>query len=281
MLSRQWVGTLATSALLVCCWPPVIAESQTEPRGGTQTSTTTQTDFQNLSDQRNRRDLELREAQRAIDRLTYELADIKAANESLAYYKDVHTKEAQNEVKLWSQRLNSLRSEQAVRAELEAATTGLAEKQAQLASVESKIKAALDIERPKQEFKTELSIAFSILLLSVIAGFYWIVGRHHSVRSTIFAGDAGLQFITLFALIIAIILFGLTEILQGRELSALLGGISGYILGRSAGTKDASANATSGRAGKKDGPAADEGEDGDEGEEKVEDAESVADHQQP
>ena len=37
---------------------------------------------------------------------------------------------------------------------------------------------------------------------------------------------------TLFSLVIAIILFGITEILQAKELSALLGGISGYILGR-------------------------------------------------
>jgi hypothetical protein len=47
-----------------------------------------------------------------------------------------------------------------------------------------------------------------------------------------------LQFITLFSLIIAIILFGLTDVLQGRELAALPGGISGYILGRSARARD-------------------------------------------
>jgi hypothetical protein len=32
--------------------------------------------------------------------------------------------------------------------------------------------------------------------------------------------------------VIAIILFGITGILEGKELSALLGGLSGYILGR-------------------------------------------------
>jgi hypothetical protein len=67
----------------------------------------------------------------------------------------------------------------------------------------------------------------------VIGGFYWIALRNASVGSSIFVGDSGLQFITLFSLVIAIILFGLTEVLQGRELAALLGGISGYILGRS------------------------------------------------
>ena len=49
----------------------------------------------------------------------------------------------------------------------------------------------------------------------------------------------GIQFITLFALVIAIILFGITGILEGKELSALLGGLSGYILGRSTTTKSA------------------------------------------
>ena len=65
-----------------------------------------------------------------------------------------------------------------------------------------------------------------------------VVRANPAVGSSIFAGDAGLQFITLFSLIIAIILFGLTDVLQGRELAALPGGISGYILGRSARARD-------------------------------------------
>lgn len=41
-----------------------------------------------------------------------------------------------------------------------------------------------------------------------------------------------MQFVTLFSLVIAIVLFGVLKILDGRELAALLGGLSGYILGR-------------------------------------------------
>jgi hypothetical protein len=48
----------------------------------------------------------------------------------------------------------------------------------------------------------------------------------------IFSGQAGMQFVTLFSLVIAIILFGITSILEAKELAALLGGLSGYILGR-------------------------------------------------
>ena len=50
--------------------------------------------------------------------------------------------------------------------------------------------------------------------------------------SEVFINQQGLQFITLFSLVIAIILFGVLKILQAKELSALLGAISGYVLGR-------------------------------------------------
>jgi hypothetical protein len=52
------------------------------------------------------------------------------------------------------------------------------------------------------------------------------------MRTTIFSRESGIQFITLFSLVIAIILFGILEILHDKELAALLGGLSGYILGR-------------------------------------------------
>lgn len=44
--------------------------------------------------------------------------------------------------------------------------------------------------------------------------------------------ETGLQFVTIFILIIAIILFGILNILGGSELAAILSGISGYILGK-------------------------------------------------
>jgi hypothetical protein len=64
----------------------------------------------------------------------------------------------------------------------------------------------------------------------VIAGFF-AVSFDHRVRRAIFAGQAGIQFVTMFLLVSAIILFGIMGTLEGRELSALLGGLSGYILG--------------------------------------------------
>jgi hypothetical protein len=94
------------------------------------------------------------------------------------------------------------------------------------------INALLIPESAKNEFKTTISQYFAYMVGAVIALFFGISFWDENVRRTIFRNQAGIQFITLFSLVIAIILFGITGILEAKELSALLGGISGYILGR-------------------------------------------------
>jgi hypothetical protein len=91
----------------------------------------------------------------------------------------------------------------------------------------------LQMRTPAQEFKSQLSIIFAALIAFVIIGFFVIASIDDKVRAAIFSGQSGIQFLTLFSLVIAIILFGITGILEGKELAALLGGLSGYILGRS------------------------------------------------
>jgi len=109
----------------------------------------------------------------------------------------------------------------------------LAEKQAQAAVVQDRIAKMLS---PDQAFKLWASGIFSLLIGIVIAGFFLVSWKHEAVLEAIFSGQAGLQFLTLFSLVIAIILFGIMGILESKELSALLGGLSGYILGRGTAT---------------------------------------------
>ena len=104
--------------------------------------------------------------------------------------------------------------------------------QADLEAAENTINDFLNIEKPKQSFKLYMSAVFALLVGCVIIGFFFIAWLDDGVRRNIFAGHAGIQFVTLFSLVIAIILFGIIEILEGKELAALLGGLSGYILGR-------------------------------------------------
>lgn len=101
-----------------------------------------------------------------------------------------------------------------------------------LARLESQIDELLNPELARQKFKRDMSIVFAVLIGVVIAGFFVVAWQDPNVRRTIFSGQAGIQFVALFSIVIAIILFGITGILEGKELAALLGGLSGYILGR-------------------------------------------------
>jgi hypothetical protein len=100
------------------------------------------------------------------------------------------------------------------------------------AKIDELISSLLIPESEKNTFKLIMSAIFAGMVLVVIVGFFVVALKDSTVRSAIFSNQTGIQFVTLFSLVIAIILFGITEILQAKELSALLGGISGYILGR-------------------------------------------------
>jgi hypothetical protein len=107
------------------------------------------------------------------------------------------------------------------------------EKQKRRAIIDTELARRADLEQPKQLFKLQMSGVFAALVGIVIVGFFTVAFRDEQVRREIFAGQAGIQFVTLFSLVIAIILFGIIGVLEGKELAALLGGLSGYILGRS------------------------------------------------
>ncbi|MBY6005022.1 hypothetical protein KUV62_13960 [Salipiger bermudensis] len=99
-------------------------------------------------------------------------------------------------------------------------------------TVENEINDLFIPRQAENSFKLLMSFAFALLVGLVIWKFFGITRDDEKVRRVVFSAEAGIQFVTLFSLVIAIILFGITGILEGKELSALLGGISGYILGR-------------------------------------------------
>ncbi|WP_153799398.1 hypothetical protein [Foetidibacter luteolus] len=84
----------------------------------------------------------------------------------------------------------------------------------------------------QQNFLFWASMAFVLLMGVLLLIFFFVVRRDEKVRFSIFGSDSGLQFVSLFSIVIAIIIFGLTGILEGKELSALLGSVAGYILGK-------------------------------------------------
>ncbi|MFN7675899.1 hypothetical protein [Flavobacterium sp.] len=89
------------------------------------------------------------------------------------------------------------------------------------------------VENRNQEFRKTISIYFTILIGILLVIFFLIVYlKSDNTLSKELLSGYGLQFITLFVLIIAVILFGILGILESSELSAILSGISGYILGK-------------------------------------------------
>jgi hypothetical protein len=101
-----------------------------------------------------------------------------------------------------------------------------------LKSCERTIDEALRPESEDQAFRTQMSIVFASLIGVLLIIFFLLIfmrGNKHIAKDLL--SELGLQFITLFVLIIAVILFGILDILKGSELAAILAGISGYILG--------------------------------------------------
>ena len=84
-----------------------------------------------------------------------------------------------------------------------------------------------------------MSLIFAFLVGFVIVGFFVVAFRDERVETRDFLQGPSWYSVcdTLFSLVIAIILFGIIDILEGKELAALFGGLSGYILGRSTSTE--------------------------------------------
>jgi hypothetical protein len=106
-------------------------------------------------------------------------------------------------------------------------------KQAQLVELEDRISVALSTGSRQYLYRTIVSLIFAMIVAFLVLRFFRIVEQDEEVKRSIFGGDSGIQFVTLFSIVIAVILFGILEILGANELSALLGGLSGYILGKS------------------------------------------------
>lgn len=125
--------------------------------------------------------------------------------------------------------LRNLRSDKEITDDIEEKNKVLAKDKVLLQCIQGKIS---QLTSPEQKFRTDTSWVFAGLISAVIIGFFVLAFKDEVMRRAIFSGETGIQFLTLFSVVIAIILFGIINILEGKELAALLGGLSGYILGR-------------------------------------------------
>lgn len=99
--------------------------------------------------------------------------------------------------------------------------------------VEYMINDLLEPEMRQQNFRMMVSFGFMVLIGTLLVIFFFVVYRKSGKSAYIMLlGASGLQFVTIFVLIISIIIFGILGVLGGTELAAILSGISGYVLGK-------------------------------------------------
>lgn len=207
--------------------------------------------FSDLSDARNKLNALIPNLENQIESIytrdtSIIMDDINNNNFSITYYQDAISKvknpddtslnALKNNLYYFQQRKEQLYNE------LDKSKRNLTEKQGltkridsaknALNNVEYKINQLMIPRISQQNFLFWASTAFVFLMGILLFTFYFVVRRDSAVRISIFGSDSGLQFVTLFSIVIAIILFGLTGVLEGKELSALLGSVAGYILGK-------------------------------------------------
>jgi hypothetical protein len=258
---------IVISAILVFCVCTIAVSAQTAPSTAPEATETKTTDLTTVKDFRplfgERDDLieQLRKLDQDVDDLQAKIrglrpADVlereleraKAVLEKLEQRASAPpTPEQQNSIDVQarsvvqiSENLQTMKTSKPI---LDANKADQSRKRARMRDVEQRIASLFDATRDVNQFRLYATITFGVLVFIVVGGFYLIAWNKQGVAQTIFAGELGMQFVTLFLIVIAIILFGIMGTLEGKELSALLGGLSGYILGR-AGTKRSAAPPT-------------------------------------
>jgi len=159
-----------------------------------------------------------------------ELEKLKSDLDGLLKKADRNALEEQT-VQTLQNRLKVVKTDESIKHDIDDKKSLLAKDKELLICVQEAIS---QLTSPDKNFRFSMSMFFAGLIAMVILGFFVLAGIDQAMRRAIFSGETGIQFLTLFSIVIAIILFGITSILESRELSALLGGLSGYILGRTA-----------------------------------------------
>lgn len=106
------------------------------------------------------------------------------------------------------------------------------------ANIEVNIQAGRDVPKNAVGDEKSRSLQFLIYCAFILAVFGSLFTMYMFAPSTFnrelyitFLHNNGLRYIALAAIIVAIVLFGLTEVIEGKDVTVLLSAIAGYVLG--------------------------------------------------
>lgn len=152
----------------------------------------------------------LKQLEQRIQRAKDSAADWQAARERLIAEENASNAELQAQIDANRQLIDQKVAE-------------IGETYSKIDETDAQIMQLIDVGDADGWFKIIISLSFALLVAGVIIGFFLVIGGHRSIIYEIFSNDSGIQFITIFSIVIAVILFGIIGVLEGKELAALLG----------------------------------------------------------
>lgn len=157
--------------------------------------------------------------------LQQKYTQLGAVFENTVYYTDAQ--------KLASLTVNYNNAMKLVKTDIETSKRNIQTINTDIEKITRTINNRMNLEQSQQSFRQWTSMIYAILIAIIILSFFLILFKSNSKETaTLLMGESGLQFITLFSLIISIILFGVLNILEGKELAAIISAIAGFILGK-------------------------------------------------
>lgn len=166
----------------------------------------------------------------------YDISDLVAALEESYFYFDYKntgnvTDRTRN--KIISEINNVISEATSAKNQLKTLKANINTVSSDIESCKEAMDSALKTEDRKQKFTRTVAIAgFSVIFLIIGLFFYTMLARGKAEDVARLIGFTGLQFITLFAVIICLVIFGILSMIPGSELASILSAISGFILGK-------------------------------------------------
>lgn len=154
--------------------------------------------------------------------------------DSSGSYMYVSKQELKNKIKEKEKLLLEVQQDEKIVANMRKSLTNI---EKDIYDCQLQIDSRLAPELQQQKFKSDISLMFILLIGFILLCFFIIIyKRSKEDFAKELLSEYGLQFVTIFVLIIAIVLFGTLGLIDGANLTSILSGIAGFILGKGKGT---------------------------------------------
>lgn len=140
-------------------------------------------------------------------------------------------KRAQDAVEHFERAVAASRETASIQKELDAKRGELARKRQRIIDIDYELSDRLAIEEGNRSFRSRVAGGFGLLILVLFIGVVFIILRRDDVRQKVVA-DGVTPLLAVFLLVAVVALVAITGVMESKDISGLIGGIGGYLLGR-------------------------------------------------